>query len=532
MAGRLSILVAGLLMSADPLLRAVEVSESCRAVAGAVARNDGRHWPTLHGDVTRSGFYPRLPRGPLELAWRKELYRELVGPRCEVIVADGLAFAGTYAGMMRAWDAETGDERWAFATGGPIGHAPASAEGVLYFGSMDRRLYAVEQRTGRLMWSYEAGEGIWTSPLVHAGCVLVGDRAGVFHALDAATGQRIWSLSTGDRILCSAAISEDGARVIFASEDMRVRCADVLSGELVWTSAKLPGLSMRDYFPVVVGDYVLVTTSPVDGFHEILDRHQAFLLERIGRAASEHGFRDVAGTQAEIDQEQVAIVEYLRQHRDEQTFHVLDVRTGRSPWIAPILYTAGLHNPPTPPCHDPSSGTVYVLLRSAFTQWDGGGEVRPLTGVGTLDLRTGRTRPLEHSYRPREPGRAPGIQDVPFATFNTIGDETQALSCSPDFLFSSHQGFLGSLEFATGQCRRWFGKRDTYGGFYGPGEFGWENQGGYQKAEAAGQPYGIVNEWHGPAKGIASVAGPRVYYISGSQVLCFRGRDEPTGDTP
>jgi len=52
-------------------------------------------WPTLHGDLQRSGFYPRFPKGPLKLAWRRELWRELTGPRAEVIVGGGLAFMGT-----------------------------------------------------------------------------------------------------------------------------------------------------------------------------------------------------------------------------------------------------------------------------------------------------------------------------------------------------------------------------------------------------------------------------------------------------
>jgi hypothetical protein len=42
-----------------------------------------------------------------------------------------------------------------------------------------------------------------------------------------------------------------------------------------------------------------------------------------------------------------------------------------------------------------------------------------------------------------------------------------------------------------------------------------------EKAESANQPYGVVNEWHGPARAIASVADGRVFYHTGAQVLCF-----------
>jgi len=33
-----------------------------------------------------------------------------------------------------------------------------------------------------------------------------------------------------------------------------------------------------------------------------------------------------------------------------------------------------------------------------------------------------------------------------------------------------------------------------------------------------------VNEWHGPARAIVSVAGEYVYYPVGSQVICIKGK--------
>src|SRR6058998_1552554 len=154
------------------------------AAGGAAAWPALTNWATLHGDLQRSGFYPQFPKPPLKLVWRKELWRELTGPRAEVIVGDGLAFLGTYAGSLYAWDANTGDQRWVCRTLGPIGHSPMLSQGTLFFGSMDRRLYAVEAATGRIRWSFEAGEGIWVSPVVHQGLVLFGARDGVFYAIE------------------------------------------------------------------------------------------------------------------------------------------------------------------------------------------------------------------------------------------------------------------------------------------------------------------------------------------------------------
>lgn len=485
-------------------------------------RNDGQSWSTLHGDLQRSGYYPRFPQGPLKLVWRQELYHELTGPRAEVIVGNGLAFLGTYAGNVYAWDAPTGAERWTFKTGGAIGHSPTLSEGTLFAGSMDRKLYAIEAATGKARWQFEAGEGIWVSPVVWRGLVMFGARDGIFYALESATGRLKWSLPTGDRILTTASISEDGQRVIFASEDMHAYCLDVETGKQLWRSRKLAGLSLRDYAPVVVRGLVLITTNPVKDFHTILGQHQDMLVKRTGFTGKDP--RYIPGTPDDVRQEQEFIVEFLKTHPEEQTFYAFRATDGREPWIAPILYTGGLHNPLTPPCYNPPTGEVFTQLRSAYGTWDGGGEVRPFTCFGRLNLDTGMVELLHHGYPSKESGRPAGAKDMPWMTFNYIGDETQTLACAPGWLLCNHQGFIGSLNLKTGLTASLYGKRDTYGGFYGPGNFGWENQGGYAKARAAGQPFGIVNEWHGPAKAIASVAGNKVYFPVGSQVLCLEGK--------
>jgi len=453
------------------------------------------------------------------MAWRKELWRELTGPRAEVIVGSGLAFMGTYAGIFYAWDANTGAEKWVFKTGGPIGHSPAFSDGTAFFGSMDRRLYAVEAATGTARWSFEAGEGIWVSPVVDHGLVMFGARDGVFHALDAASGREAWRFQTGDRVLTTASVSEDGHRVVFASEDMHVYCLEAATGKLLWKSRKLAGLSVRDYAPVIARGLVMVSTSPAKDFHAILDQHQNMLVKRTGFAGKDT--RYIPGTKQDVAKEQDFIIEFLKAHPEEQTFCAFHLADGSEPWIAPILYTGGLHNPPTSPCFNPQTGEVFTHIRSAYTTWDGGGEVRPLTGFGKLDLATGRVELLEHGYPSKDPTRPAGDPDKPWGSFNYIGDETQALSCSPGQLFCTHQGNFGTVNLKTGLIANLFGKRDSYGGFYGGANFGEENRGGYERAKAASQPYGLVNEWHGPARAIVSVAGNKVYFPVGSQVICL-----------
>jgi hypothetical protein len=494
------------------------LAPSLLAAEAEPERNDGHSWPTLSGDLQRSGFYPRFPDRALKLAWRVELWRELVAPRAQVIVDNSRAYIGTCAGHLIALDAATGETKWSIQTDGPISHSPAVANGVIYCGSLDRTLRALDAATGREQWRFLAEEGISVSPVIWRNLVMCGDRAGNFFAVRL-DGSLVWKFRTGDRILTTASISADGEAVVFGSEDMHVYCLAVADGTLLWKSNKLPGLSLRDYAPVIAGDLLFLTTNPVKDFHTILTEHQEMLIGRTGFKGSDP--RYIPGTPDDVRAEQDDIVKFLRAHPEEQTFHALRLRDGQAPWIAPILDTGGLHNPPTPPCVNRATGEVFVQLRSAFGTWDGGGEVRPLTCFGRLDLATGRVALIEHSYRSKEPGRPAGAKDVPWGTFAYIGDETQALSCAPDRLFSNHQGNLGLLDLRTGRVTNLFGRRDSYAGFYGPANFGWEEKGGLEKAAAAHQPYGLVNEWHGPARSIASVANGRVYYNSGSQILCW-----------
>jgi outer membrane protein assembly factor BamB len=471
-------------------------------------------WPTVHGDNRRSGSYKSFPRGPLELAWRKELYRELTSARAEVIVAEGLAFQGTLSGKLYAWDALDGEERWVFESGGAIGHSPAYAGGLIYLASLDRNLYALEAKSGKERWRFRADEGLWAAPMVEGDAVFFGSRGGTFYALERQSGKPRWTSSTGGMILAPASAAD--GRVVFTSEEMRLYCLDLESGSLRWRSDKLPGLSLRDHAPVLWGDLVIVTSNPAFPFHEILDRQQEFLLAQARRDGWDGSGdrRYIRDDPAKHPLEQAAIVRYLEENPDERCFHVFRLADGSIPWTAPVFYTGGLHNPPAPPCFD-SDERLYLFFRSAYTTWDGGGEVRPFTDVGRLDRRTGRITPIRHRY-------GAGRKTMPWGAFWTIGDETQSLSIASGRLICTHQGSIGQLDLASGELKNLFGKRDTYGGFYGPGTFGWSEQGGERRAEAAGEPFGLRNEWHGPARAIVSVAGGHIYYAPGSQVMALR----------
>src|ERR1700720_4014832 len=56
--------------------------------------------------------------------------------------------------------------KWKFATGDRIVSSPVWSEGVLYFGSDDNNLYAVDAESGRQKWKYATQGPVPSSPAI------------------------------------------------------------------------------------------------------------------------------------------------------------------------------------------------------------------------------------------------------------------------------------------------------------------------------------------------------------------------------
>lgn len=111
------------------------------------------------------------------------------------LYAEGMVFASGFDGWIRAYDAESGDEKWSFAT---RDHVYASAallpDGAVVVPSCDGTVYALEAKTGKLRWAFDAGEPIRSSPAVDAaGNVYFGGGDGRLWVLGP-DGKHRWSM--------------------------------------------------------------------------------------------------------------------------------------------------------------------------------------------------------------------------------------------------------------------------------------------------------------------------------------------------
>lgn len=465
---------------------------SSRAPAAA------RDWPTLRGDAVRSGFVAGTLRPQSRLAWVRHFPNERFGTAVEPIVAKGRVYVATHGGNLYALDADTGAPIWRFTAGGPFLHSPAVSAGVVVAPCADGRVFGLDAASGSVRWySRTVPGGFSASPAIVRSTAIVGSRGGDVVALTAGTGRELWRRRLGVPIRQTAA--SDGRRVYLTAEDLRVRCLDAATGRVLWTSTQLSGQTARDYCPVLVrtkaGMVVVVRTNPAVSFSRRISEDRRLLCSIAGVDDSSWQALDAwtkspqaMGVPSLWAAEQKAVRAYLARNREAQTFFVLRADTGRLLPPPPVMWAAGCQGVPSPPVIMPD-GRLATLFRSAYGNWNLG--VAPLVSLGLLDLSRGAIEPLRHAH---------GTQP-PWNTFWGTADESQALVGMPGCLLMVHQATLSMLDLSTGRLERIWGERDTFGGFRG---LPWAR-----------------NEWHGPARGSAAVVGNRIYWITGSRILCI-----------
>ena len=206
------------------------------AITAAVHAGD---WATYKHDLHRTSISDETLVFPMRAAW------EFIAPQkpspawaepygllnrtdfdyapAPVIAAGIVCFASTSDDTVRALDANNGQEKWRFVTGGPVRVAPQivpatspATGGKVYFGSDDGFVYCIDATTGKLAWKFRGGPvderlaanhrmisrwPVRTGALVADGVVygVAGliNMEGVFaFALNAETGKLIWRNDT------------------------------------------------------------------------------------------------------------------------------------------------------------------------------------------------------------------------------------------------------------------------------------------------------------------------------------------------
>lgn len=371
-------------------------------------------WPQLAHDARRTGWSAEFVEGPYRFTWRwtgvpfaSRAQPVVVGERLYMGALDGAMYA------VAALDDNRGGPptiAWRTDLGSPI-RAGAAVDGdIVVVGTHDGRVVGLHRGNGEVQWSFATGGAILASPAIDDGVAYLGSADGTFYALRTADGSVVWERPIGPPILGSAAVGETagGKRVVFVAEDVAARALDAATGAVVW-STQIEGQSGADRWPVILGDTVFLRTQPVHFFHTLL-----------------HDGDDVMDSAGEVradwaeDWEAVRprILEHLTSQPTRQTLFALELATGASRGVAPVLYVYGNNDAPAPPAVWQSA--LYLPYRARHGIATDGGSVHVSTRydgeLGRLDPNTldvtGLTSPDPYTYQWRATSDEPATVTV------------------------------------------------------------------------------------------------------------------------
>jgi outer membrane protein assembly factor BamB len=240
----------------------------------------------------------------------------------------GRVIAGTTRGTVFASDAKTGDEKWRYETGGILTGSPNFIPGRTSFDREDPNtvvvldqssgaLHALELNTGTLKWKTEGVERCDGSPGIDGGRIVFGSCAAALHLYSAEDGARLQDIETGGGAEIAGGTAVSGDFAFAGTRDGSLFCADLTSGEIVWSSR----LSASQTFATpAVTDHQVVYSSD-NGFVYSVDRSSGDLLWSFETGG-------LPGSPV-VSKDKVIVT-------DDGILHLLDLEDGRKIWAKEI----------------------------------------------------------------------------------------------------------------------------------------------------------------------------------------------------
>ncbi len=180
---------------------------------------------------------------------------------------DGRLIAATGAAEVVAMDAASGRILWRSSTGAPVRSAPAASDGRIFVVTAENTTIAYNASDGKKLWSHEgvaAPTGILgnAAPAVDEDVVVAPRSTGEVVALRAATGRQVWTENIGAtrrvgglRAVTASPVIDRG--IVYAvSNAGRLAAIELGSGRRLW-DIEMSGMQT----PWAAGDYLFVLTT-------------------------------------------------------------------------------------------------------------------------------------------------------------------------------------------------------------------------------------------------------------------------------
>jgi outer membrane protein assembly factor BamB len=173
-----------------------------------------------------------------------------LGAATDLLEFGRLVLAVTIGDELVAFDRETGERVWSFASGakredlGPLNSSPAILRERVFFGGFNGILYALDPRTGRVLWRRDLGSRVSAGVVAGEEGVYVGTLDGRMNLVNPENGEIVTRIATegiptGRLALagkCVLGLLEERALVCYARRLERVNW--LRAGAKPWTSSR------------------------------------------------------------------------------------------------------------------------------------------------------------------------------------------------------------------------------------------------------------------------------------------------------
>ncbi len=153
-------------------------------------------------------------------------------------VDNGVVYAASHGGKVKALNAESGKELWSTKTKLPLSAGPSMAEGVVVVGSSDGILIVLDANSGREKWRQSMSGEILSKPLVAQGLIVVRTVNNRLQALNISDAKTRWTIEEAVpkltlRGTATPILAENA--VITGFDDGKVVAVDLQSGDTLWS---------------------------------------------------------------------------------------------------------------------------------------------------------------------------------------------------------------------------------------------------------------------------------------------------------
>ncbi|MEO6365864.1 MAG: outer membrane protein assembly factor BamB [Luteimonas sp.] len=181
-------------------------------------------------------------------------------------ISDGRVYAAAVEGGVRAFDLQTGQSVWNYASELQLSGGPGAGEGLVVVGSLDGDVIALDAVTGTEKWKAKVGNEVIAAPAIGNGKVFVRSNDGRVTAFDAASGERRWFASKEMPALSvrgSGAPTLGPGYVFIGNDDGSVIALSMADGSQLWDIpvAQPEGRSELERISDVDGSPVLADTT-------------------------------------------------------------------------------------------------------------------------------------------------------------------------------------------------------------------------------------------------------------------------------